>query len=188
MPASCSVEGCTITTGRFKRGLCEMHYQRLRTKGDVGGAASTHVHNGSTGPCSVEGCNKSAHARSWCQMHYRRWMRDGDPGVAASTHPGRTGRDPNSTRRLDELGYVHVKVRGHVEARQNGWALEHRVVMSSHLGRRLMRHESVHHLNGIRDDNRLENLELWSSWQVPGQRVSDKIAWAKELLEFYNAS
>jgi hypothetical protein len=162
-----------------------MHYQRLRTKGDVGGPSSTHVPNGSTGLCQVDGCVKLAHARGWCQMHYKRWEKNGDPGPAASSAPRRTSRDPNSTRRLDELGYVHVKVPHHVEARKSGWALEHRVVMSSHLGRRLMRHESVHHLNGVRDDNRLENLELWSSWQVPGQRVEDKIAWAKEVLALY---
>lgn len=41
-----------------------------------------------------------------------------------------------------------------------GYALEHRVVMSRALGRIVERHETVHHINGVRDDNRLENLQL----------------------------
>lgn len=57
--------------------------------------------------------------------------------------------------------------------------------MQQHLGRELLRHENVHHINGVRDDNRLENLELWSKWQPPGQRVIDKIEWAIQLLELY---
>jgi HNH endonuclease len=53
------------------------------------------------------------------------------------------------------------------------------------LGRPLLDHEEVHHRNGDRTDNRLDNLELWSTFQPAGQRVEDKVAWAIELLKLY---
>lgn len=52
-------------------------------------------------------------------------------------------------------------------------------------GRELFAHENVHHLNGQRADNRIDNLELWSKSQPPGQRVADKLSWAHEIIRLY---
>ena len=94
-------------------------------------------------------------------------------------------------RKIDEgHGYVLIRVPdGTPGARLKGqWMLEHRWVMQQHLGRTLTSEENVHHRNGDKTDNRIENLELWSSSHPPGQRIEDLVAYAQEILERYEVT
>lgn len=178
--APCSVEGCTNTA--FTKGWCTAHYQRWRHHGDTHpDIPLNHLWNGATlprlGTCSVTGCNRSVRASGLCAAHHSRKTR----GNLDPTTPLRT----IGQGWIDAHGYRYRQQRDHPNAHSTGKVAEHVIVMTEQLGRALMPGESVHHLNGIRDDNRPENLELWVTRQPSGQRVTDRIADAIEILRRY---
>ncbi|TAL19759.1 MAG: hypothetical protein EPN99_10020 [Frankiales bacterium] len=78
-----------------------------------------------------------------------------------------------------------VLLRDHPRAGSNGYVFEHLLVMEELLGRHLLPGETVHHRNGLRDDNRPQNLELWTRPQPSGIRAADAVAWAREVLARY---
>lgn len=109
-------------------------------------------------------------AKGMCNAHYLR-LQAGKDLDAPRKAPWGTGC-------VDVTGYRYFSLNGRRVA-------EHRLVMERSIGRKLLREETVHHLNGDRLDNRLENLELWHSGQPPGQRAVDKVAWAEQILRLY---
>jgi hypothetical protein len=106
-------------------------------------------------------------------MHYRRNYLYGDPTVIK-----------NVGIKSDKGGYVQVRTTAG-NGSKGKYTYQHRLVMEEIIGRPLVKGETVHHKNGIRNDNRPENLELWSEAQPYGQRVEDKVAHAIEILERY---
>lgn len=105
--------------------------------------------------------------------------RNGNTGVVDIRKITREGRY------VDAQGYVRVKAVGHPNVYRTGFILEHTFVMSQILGRPLTKGENVHHRNGVRSDNRPENLELWITHQPKGARVEDLVQWAHEILDRY---
>ena len=88
-------------------------------------------------------------------------------------------------RTRHKAGYVMIWAPDHPRSGRGHYVFEHILVMEDLLGRYLLPHESFHHRNGLRDDNRPANLELWTRPQPTGIRVTDAVAWAREILALY---
>ena len=171
---SCSVSWCK--KGVHALGLCGYHYKLSRRGGDPEESAS---YGKKMSACSHPGCTRAYFASGLCRAHnaQRKMGEELTDMEFIDSDPNR----PETWRRHNTGdGYKRVAFgRG----KATNYILEHHLVMSLHLGRELAEHEEVHHKNTIRDDNRIENLELWDVSQPPGGRVADKTAWAIEWLE-----
>lgn len=131
--------------------------------------------------CAVKGCTRKHNAMGYCRPHYDKWCREGrDHSKVAELRECA----PHGSGHRSKQGYVYVSAKSHPNYK-GGMMFEHRKVMEDHLGRYLLPTEQVHHRNGIKHDNRIENLELWTTQQPYGQRVADQLEWARSIIEMY---
>jgi hypothetical protein len=105
---------------------------------------------------------------------------------ACRTESGASNSNWRGGRTRHKRGYILLWAPEHPRTGNGSYVFEHVLVMEKTLGRYLLPGENVHHRNGIKDDNRSENLELWIRPQPTGVRASDAVAWAREILARYS--
>lgn len=194
-PEFCTVEYCSELVGtKGGKGYCPRHYSSYSRWGDPtdidqgdrrrDGRRKTTARTAkpiadvkSKEPCPVVGCPRTQHRNGLCGSHAYSLDKYGDVLEIDRIRERKDSPFPFWT--VDEEGYMVASIDGKK-------VYQHRLIMEKLTGIQLESWETVHHVNGEKNDNRPANLELWPSTHPSGQRVEDIVAHCVMVLNRYN--
>ena len=141
------VRAYRVSTAKY----CSLHCKSMAQKGKPSWRKGKR--HGEMRPCKTCGekfyCYPSQMPkRQYCSMRCR------------NADPDRKTREGMGSGLTKVKGYVYQKAKHHPNKNSQGYVMQHRLVTESPIGRFLVANEEVHHKNGVKDDNRIENLEI----------------------------
>lgn len=166
----CSIDNCNKKARNY--GLCNTHASYARRHGLLPNAKK----------CSIDDCNNYAYCKGFCSSHYQRFKKYGDPiAPSIKTRDFKCSLGTIRKERPSDNPYLVIKI-SETGDKSTDWVYHHRYIMEQHLGRKLKRNEYVHHKNGNKQDNRLENLAITDSTRHARHHFSEPRKFTDEML------
>lgn len=136
----CKIDDCENVAKT--KGWCGKHYQRWLVNGDPLYIRTQPKGSRKTAICSVDDCSRPVHANCLCGKHQQRLYHHGSTDAR---------RNENGAGHVHHTGYRYLKI-------NNKAVAEHRLIAERALGKPLPAGAVVHHINGVKSDNRPSNL------------------------------